>query len=61
MPARITAIDIPAWQIALSILINIATIFVVYPIAGKIYRIGILRTGKKPRWGDVIKWVRYKY
>ncbi len=61
MPARVTSIDIPAWQIAFSIVINIATIFVLYPIAGKIYRIGILRTGKKPRWGEVIKWVKYKY
>lgn len=61
MPARVTAIDIPLWQIILSILINFATILILYPIAGKIYRIGILRTGKKPKWGDVIKWVRYKY
>jgi ABC-2 type transport system permease protein len=61
MPARVTSIDIPAWQIAFSIVINIATIFVLYPVAGKIYRIGILRTGKKPNWREVIKWVRYKY
>jgi ABC-2 type transport system permease protein len=61
MPARVTAIDIPAWQIAFSIVLNIATIFVLYPAAGKIYRIGILRTGKKPRWGEVIRWIKYKY
>lgn len=61
MPARLTAIDIPAWQIVFSIIVNIATIFALYPIAGKIYRIGILRTGKKPSWGEVIKWVKYKY
>lgn len=61
MPARITSVDIPAWQIVFSILINFATILILYPIAGKIYRIGILRTGKKPKWSEVIKWVKYKY
>lgn len=61
MPTRITSVDVPAWQIVFSILINFATILVLYPIAGKIYRIGILRTGKKPKWGEIVKWVRYKY
>jgi ABC-2 type transport system permease protein len=61
MPTRITSIDIPAWQIILSILINFATILVLYPIVGKIYRIGILRTGKKPKWSEIVKWIRYKY
>ena len=61
MPVRVTIIDVPAWQIALSLIINLLTMAVVFPLAGKIFRVGILRTGKKPSWGEVIKWIRYKY
>jgi ABC-2 type transport system permease protein len=42
-------------------LINIATFFVMFPISGKIYRVGIMMTGKKPKWSEVVKWLKYKY
>ena len=61
MPARMSLIDVPLWQILLSIIVNIATLMVIFPISGKIYRVGILMTGKKPKWGEVMKWLRYKY
>jgi len=61
MPARMTLIDIPIWQIALSIIVSIATIFIIFPLAGKIFQVGILRTGKKPSWSEIMKWVKYKY
>ena len=61
MPARMSLIDIPLWQLILSIAVNIATLMIIFPISGKIYRVGILMTGKKPKWGEVIKWLRYKY
>lgn len=61
MPGRYTLIDLPVWQLLLSLLINVLTIAAIFPIAGKIYRVGILRTGKKPTWGEIIKWIKYKY
>ena len=61
MPGRYTAGDVPLWQLIISILINIGTIAALFPVAGKIFRVGILRTGKKPTWGEVIKWLKYKY
>jgi len=61
MPARMTVIDVPLWQLALSICVNLATIYFIFPIAGKIFQIGILRTGKKPKWSEVVKWLKYKY
>nr|ACZ28622.1 conserved hypothetical protein [uncultured organism] len=61
MPARMTLTDVPVWQFVLSIIISIATIIAIFPLAGKIFRVGILRTGKKPSWGEVIKWLKYKY
>lgn len=61
MPARMTLVDLPAWELALSAAINIATMVLIFLAAGKIYRIGILMTGKKPKWSEVARWVRYKY
>jgi ABC-2 type transport system permease protein len=28
-------------------------------LAGKIYRIGVLMYGKKPKIGEILKWIRY--
>ena len=59
MPARMSLVEIPIWQFALSIIVNIAVMLAIFPFAGKIYRIGILLTGKKPQWSEVFKWLRY--
>lgn len=61
MPARMTTTDVPLWQFILSFSVNIGTILAIFPFAGKIYRIGILRTGKKPKLKEVIKWLKYQY
>jgi len=61
MPARMALIDVPVWQFLVSFSVNILTLILIFPIAGKIYRIGILKTGKKPTWAEVIKWLKYKY
>ena len=61
MPTRMTLMDVPAWQFVVSFLVNIGTVLALFPIAGKIYRVGILMTGKKPKWSEVIKWFKYKY
>ena len=61
MPARMTILEVPLWQLVLSSVINIAVMISIFPVAGKIYRVGILSTGKKPKWSEVIKWLKYKY
>jgi ABC-2 type transport system permease protein len=61
MPVKMTVVEVPLWQLMLCLAVNVATIFVVFPIAGKIYRVGILITGKKPKWSEVVKWLKYKY
>ena len=61
MPARMTLVGVPIWHLGLAILVNMVTFIAIFPVAGKIYRIGILRTGKKPKWSEVVKWLKYKY
>ncbi len=58
MPCRFTLVDMSFIHPLISCLINIATLAVIFPVAGKIYRVGILRAGTKPTWKEVIKWVR---
>ncbi len=61
MPARMTIADVSIFQLLISLVVSILTLLAIFPLAGKIYRIGILRTGKKPKWSEVIKWLKYKY
>jgi len=61
MPARITLVDISWLQLVFSIAINLAVMILIFILAGKIYRVGILITGKKPKWSEVVKWFKYNY
>jgi ABC-2 type transport system permease protein len=49
----------PVWQIATSAGIMIVTIFVMFLLAGRIYRVGVLMYGKRPTLPEIIKWMRY--
>ncbi|MBK7631079.1 MAG: ABC transporter permease [Ignavibacteriales bacterium] len=58
MPARMILVEVPIWQILLSVVINLVVLIGIFKLAGKIYRIGILLTGKKPKWSEVIGWLK---
>ncbi len=56
---RIALEAAPAWQIALSIALMVATIIGVVWLASKIYRIGVLMYGKRPTIPELLRWLRY--
>jgi len=58
MPARL-AFDPPWWQIVLSIILMLATVWFFIWITSRIYRVGILMYGKKATIKEMIKWLRY--
>lgn len=58
MPVRILAETPPFWQIALSILLNAATIAGLVWLAARVYRVGMLMYGKKATIPEVWKWIR---
>jgi len=60
MLMRIGISEVPAWQIILSVILQIITIIVELWIISKIYRIGILSYGKKPTIKELISWVKAK-
>ncbi len=59
MKARIP-FGIPAWEIAVSLIILVISFFIVVWFAAKIYRVGIFMYGKKPSFKELIRWMRYK-
>jgi ABC-2 type transport system permease protein len=61
MPGKFVLTDVPLWQLFASMFVNVLTVLTIFPLAGKIFRVGILRSGKKPSLTDIIKWLKYKY
>lgn len=58
MPMRMASTQVPAVEVVVSLILLVAGVAVVAWIAGKIYRVGILSTGKRPSLGELIRWVR---
>jgi ABC-2 type transport system permease protein len=58
MPMRAVATEVPAWEIAAAIALLVAGMLAVVWAAGKIYRVGILSTGKKPTLRELGRWLR---
>ncbi len=58
MPMRMASTPVPGVEIATSLVLLVIGIAVVAWIAGKIYRVGILSTGKRPTLGELVRWVR---
>lgn len=55
---RINLLTPPAWQIALSIALLIAGIYIAGLVVAKVFRVGILMYGKRPDIREIIKWMK---
>jgi ABC-2 type transport system permease protein len=55
---RITVLPPPFWQVALSIVILLATIALLTWVASRIYRVGILMYGKRATFPEMVRWAR---
>jgi ABC-2 type transport system permease protein len=58
IPMRLAAGPVPQIQIVIALLLIVALLVALLWAAGKIYRIGALRTGSKASWGQLWRWVR---
>ncbi len=54
MPVRIAAGLAPFWQVAISVVLVIATIYILVAIAGRIYRNSVLRIGGRVKLSDAL-------
>lgn len=59
MLLRICVLLPPFSQIVGAILLLLLTIVLMIWLVAKIYRVGILMYGKRPGFGEILKWVRY--
>ncbi|MEP6719203.1 MAG: ABC transporter permease, partial [bacterium] len=57
MLVRIVTQTPPLWQILLSLLLGFGTVALVTWLAGRVYRIGMLMSGKKASIPEVIRWM----
>jgi ABC-2 type transport system permease protein len=58
MLVRVVTETPPLWQIALSLAIGLATVVALVWLAARIYRVGMLMTGKRASIPEVWRWVR---
>lgn len=59
MCLRMAAMPVPAWQLALSLVLMVLAIYGVTWIASRIYRVGILMYGKRPTLPEMLRWIKY--
>jgi ABC-2 type transport system permease protein len=58
MFTRVAVSDVPAWQLVLSLAINIGTAVLLAWLSGKIYRVGMLLYGRAPSLKQVLATLR---
>ncbi|MHB1022049.1 MAG: ABC transporter permease [Acidobacteriaceae bacterium] len=59
MYLRIAIQTPPLWQIALSLVLMLAGVYLAIWIASRIYRVGILMYGKRPSLPEMLRWLKY--
>ncbi|HOJ37665.1 MAG TPA: ABC transporter permease [Ignavibacteriales bacterium] len=58
MPVRMNVVEVPYYQVGISFVINVLTAIFVFVLSAKIYKIGIMITGKKPSFKDLLNWLK---
>ena len=58
MPLRMSTVDVPTWEIGLSILALIAGCYLAVYFAALVYRTGLLMHGKRVSFREVFKWIK---
>lgn len=59
MLVRVSVLAPPLWEIAVSVAVMVAGIALMTVLAAKVFRVGILMTGKKPTLPEIWRWIRY--
>jgi len=59
MSLRMAAMAVPAWQLALSLVLMVLSIYGMVWVASRVYRVGILMYGKRPTLPEILRWVKY--
>ena len=58
MPLRMSTVDVPIWEIGLSILALVAGCYLAVYFAATVYRTGLLMHGKRVTFREVFRWIK---
>ena len=58
MPMRMASTAVPPLEIAASLVLLVLAIAALSWVAGKVYRVGVLSTGKRPTLAELARWIR---
>jgi len=59
MLVRVLVAQPPVWQLALCLVLMVATIYGLLLLTSRIYRVGILMYGKRPTLPELRRWLKY--
>jgi ABC-2 type transport system permease protein len=59
MPLRMSTVEVPPWEIAISLIALISACYLAVYVAARIYRIGLLLYGKPASVREVARWMRH--
>ncbi|MCX5754856.1 MAG: ABC transporter permease [Gemmatimonadetes bacterium] len=59
MPLVMSGTQVPMWQLALSLGGLMVSCVAAIWVSARIYRVGLLMTGKRPTMKELVRWVRY--
>jgi len=59
MPLVMSGTQVPAWQIGTSLAGLLLACFGAIWVSARIYRVGLLMTGKRPSLKELMRWIRY--
>ncbi len=58
LPVRMLLDRVPAWEVALSVVLLAASVWMLRRAAGKVFHLGMLMYGKEPTWAEMRRWMR---
>ncbi|MEE2000097.1 ABC transporter permease [Alkalimonas sp. MEB108] len=56
MPVRMSMVEVPWWQLSLSLALLLAAVYYMRRLGGRIFLRGMQMYGKEPSWGDIMRW-----
>jgi ABC-2 type transport system permease protein len=59
MPMVMSATPVPTWQVLTALLLLVVACVGTIWVSARIYRVGLLMTGKRPSLKELVRWVRY--
>ena len=56
MPVKMSMVEVPWWQLSLSLALLLATLYWMRQLGGRIFLRGMQMYGKEPSWGEIVRW-----